>query len=93
LLLFDALYAPRVRACLLSLVSLMKFDFGFSFCYDGLNIFYGGNAFGHATLRSDFLVLDLDDYYNNSSSVFISHFDSDYESIKWHGRLSHIGHD
>jgi len=93
LLMFDALYAPGVRVCLLFLVSLMKSGFDFSSCSDGLNIMYDGDVFGHATLRNDFLVLDLDNYYNNSSSVFISYFDSDSESIKWHVRLGHIGQD
>jgi len=82
LLLFDALYAPEVRICLLSLVSLMKSGFGFSSCHDGLSILYCSYVFGHATLRNDFLVLDLDESYNNSHSVFVSHFDSDLESIK-----------
>jgi len=93
LLLFDALYALGVRTCLLSLVSLMKSDFGFSSCHDGLNILYCGNVFGHAALRNDFLVLDLDESYNNSHSVFISHLDSDLESIKWYARLGHIDQD
>ena len=39
----------------------MKSGFDFSSCLDGLNILYGGNVFGHATLRNDFLVLDLDE--------------------------------
>ena len=81
LLLFDALYPPGVRTCLLSLVSLMKSSFGFSSCHDGLNILYYGNVFGPATLRNDFLVLDLDESYNNSHSAFVSHFDSDLESL------------
>jgi len=29
----------------------------------------------------------------NSPSVFVSHFDSDLESIKWHARHSHINQD
>ena len=87
LLLFDALYAPGVRTCLLSLVSLMKSGFNFSSCPDGLNILYDGNVFGYATLRNDFLVLDLDKSDNNSHSVFVSHFNSDLESITWHASL------
>ena len=71
----------------------MKFGFGFSSCHDGLNILYGGNVFGHVTLRNDFLVLNLDESYNNSHSVFVSYFDSDLESIKWHAKLGHIGQD
>jgi len=68
----------------------MKSGFSFNSCTDCLNILYGGNVFGHTTLRNDFLALDLDYCYNNSSSVFVSHFDSDFESIKWHARLGQI---
>ena len=69
----------------------MKFGFGFSSCLDDLDILYGGNVFGYATLKNDFLLLDLDVCYKNSHSVFVSYFDSDLESIKWHARLGHIG--
>jgi len=48
LLLYDALHALRVQACLLSLVSLMKLGFSFSSSTKGLDIMYGGNVFGHA---------------------------------------------
>jgi len=71
LLLFYALYAPEVRVCLLFLVSLMKFGFGFSSCPNGLEILYGGNVFGHTTLNNDFLVLNLDNCYKNSHLVFV----------------------
>ena len=48
--------------------------------------------FGHATLKNDFLVLDLDDCYNNkTSSAFASYSDSFSDSVKWHARLGHIG--
>jgi len=70
----------------------MKSSFSFSSCANGLDILYGGNVFGHATLKNDFLGLDLDDSYNNNSpSIFVSHFDSDLESIKLHARLGRIG--
>ena len=82
-----------MRVCLSSLVSLMKYGFSFNSCTYDFDILYGGNVFGHATLRNNFLVLDLDDCCNNSSSVFVSHFDSNLESVKWHDRLSHIGQD
>ena len=65
------LCAPGVRVCILSLVSLMKYGFGFSFSSNGLNILYAGNVFGRATFRNDFLVLDLDNCYKNSSSIFV----------------------
>jgi len=39
----------------------MKSSFGFSSSPNGLDTFYGRNAFGHATLKNDFLVLDLND--------------------------------
>jgi len=44
---------------------------------------------------NDFLVLDLDDSYNNNTSpfVFLSHFDPDLESFKWHTRLGHFSQD
>ena len=67
--------------------------FGFSSCSNGLSILYGYNVFGYATLSNDFLVLDLDNCYNNSSSTFVSHFDSNSKSIKWHARLGHISQD
>ena len=57
---------------------------------------FNGNVFGHASLIKDFLILDLDDSYNNnnsSPSVFVSHVDPDLELIKWHARLGHIGQD
>jgi len=44
LLLHDALYAPGVQVCLLSLVSLMKFGFSFNSSTNGFNIMYGGNV-------------------------------------------------
>jgi len=40
LLLFNALYAPGKRVCLLSLVSLMKSGFGFNSCPNYLDILY-----------------------------------------------------
>ena len=52
-----------MRIFLLSLVSLMKSDFDFSSCLEGLDILYDGNAFGSTPLKNDFLVLDLDDCY------------------------------
>jgi len=57
----------------------MRLVFFFNSRTDGLDILYGGNVFGHAILKNDFLVLDL---YNNSSSTFVSHFDSNFGSIK-----------
>ena len=69
----------------------MKSGLDFGSCPNGLDIMYRGNVFGHATLKNDFLVLDLDNCYNNSPSTFISSFDFDSESIKWHARLGHIG--
>ena len=68
----------------------MKLGFSFNSRTDGLDLLYGDNVFGHATLKNDFLVLDLNYCYNNSSSVFVSCFDSDYDSIRCHTRLCHI---
>jgi len=94
LLLHDPIYAPRVGVCLLSLVSPMKLGFSFNSNTNGLDIIYGGNVFGHITLINDFLVLDLDDCYNNKTSfAFVSYNDSFFDSVKWHSRLGYIGQD
>ena len=66
-------------------------DFTFGFRLDSLDLFYHGNLFGQATFKGDFIVLDLDDNYNNISSAFVSYFDSNSESVKWHTRLGHVG--
>jgi len=52
-------------------------------------------VFGLASLMNDFLVLDLDDSYNNNTSpfVFLAHFDPDLKSFTWHARLGHFGQD
>ena len=63
----------------------------FHFSYRWFRRFVWGNVFGHTTLKNDFPVLDLDDCYNNSSSAFVSYFDSNSESVKWHAGLRHIG--
>jgi len=59
LILHDALYAPSVRCFLISFVSLMRMGFSFGFHIDNLDLFYNGDLFGHATLKGDFIVLDL----------------------------------
>jgi len=66
----------------------MKLGFTIGFHPDELEILYGGN-FGHTTLRNYFLVLDLDECYNNSSLAFISYFVGDLKFVKWHIRLGH----
>jgi len=93
LLLHDALYAPRVRYSVVPFVLLMRIGFSFSFRINGLDLFYNGNLFGHATLKGDFIVLDLDNTYDNTSAAFVSYFDSNSESVKWHARLGHVGQD
>ena len=56
---------------------------------------YGGNVFGHTTLKKDFFVLELDNCYDNNktSSAFVSYNDSFSDSVKWHARLGYIGQD
>ena len=73
LLLYDALYAPMVRYSLVSFVSLMRIGFSFIFRTDGLDLFHNGNLFGHATLKEDFIILDLDNTYNNTFAALV-HF-------------------
>ena len=56
---------------------------------------YGGNVFGHTTLINDFLVLDLDNCYDNkTSSAFVSSYNDFFsDSVKWRDRLGHISQD
>jgi len=56
-------------------------------------LFYHGNLFGQATLKGDFIGLDLDDSYDNVSSIFVLYYNSNSESVKWHARLGHVGQD
>ena len=78
MLLHDALYAPGVRSSLVSYVSLIRLGFTFRFHPDGLNLFYHCNLFGQVTLKGDFIVLDLDDSYNNVSSTFVLYFEFNF---------------
>jgi len=89
----DALYAPGVRRSLFCFVLLLRIGFSFSFRTDGLDLFYNGNSFGHATLKGDFIILDLDNTCGNTSTTFVSYFDSNSESVKWQARLNHMGED
>jgi len=88
ILLLDALYTPGVQVWLLSLVSLIKSGFLFNSSTDGLDILHHCNVFVHVTLKNNLLLLDLDYCCNNSSSIFVSHFDYDFESIKCYARLA-----
>jgi len=69
----------------------MRIGFSFEFCTDGLDLFYNDNLFGHTILKGDFIVLNLDNTYDNTSAAFVSYFDSNFESVKWHTRLGHVG--
>ena len=59
----------------------MTIGFSVGFHANGLDIFYNGNLFGHLTLKGDFVVLNLDDAYDNISSVLF-HIDSNSKSFK-----------
>ena len=76
LLLHHALYAPRVQCSYVTFVSLMRLGFSFEFCPDSLNILYNDNLFIYEILKGDFIILNLDDIYSNTSSHFISFLDS-----------------
>ena len=69
----------------------MRIGFSFDFFPNGLNIFSNGNLFAHVTLKGYFFVLDLDNTYNNTSSVFVSYFDFDSEYVKLHARVPYMG--
>ena len=81
---FTTLCAPGVQCSLVFVVSLMRMYFLFGFRIDGLDLFYNGNLVGHATLKVYFIVLNLDNTYDNISSTFVSYFDSNSKSVKWH---------
>ena len=92
LLLHNALYAPRVRCSLVFFfVSLMRICLSFGFRTDCLDLFYNDNLFGSITLKGNFIILDLDNTHDNTSSAFVSYFDFNYESVKLHARLGHLG--
>jgi len=93
LLLHDAPYTPGVQCFFVSSVSIIRLGFTFGFCLDCLDLFYKDNLFGQATLKREFIVLDLDDSHDSISSAFIAYFDSDFKSIKWHARHGHTGQD
>jgi len=80
MLFYNALFTPGVRCSLVSLVSLMRIGFSLSFRTDGLDLFYNGNLFGHATLKEDLIVVDLDNTYDNTSATCVSNS----KSIKRH---------
>ena len=80
-----------MRCSLVSFVLLIRIGFSFGFRTDGLNLFYNGNLFVHATLKGDFIVLDLDSTYESKSFISVSLFDSNSKSVKWHARLGHVG--
>jgi len=62
----------------------MRIGFSFGYRTDGLDLVYNGNLFGHATLKGDFIVLHLDNTYDNTSAAFVSYFDSNSESAEWY---------
>jgi len=67
--------------------------FLFWFLCKSLDIFSNGNLFGHATLKGDFFVLDFDDTYNNTFSIFVSYFGFHSESSNCHTQLGHVCQD
>ena len=81
LLLHDPLHPLGVRCFLVSFVSLIRIGFSFRFRSNGLDLFYQCNLFRQATLKGDVIALDLDDFCDNISSAFVSHFYFDSESV------------
>jgi len=60
----------------------MTTGFYFRFHTDDLSLFYNGNLFGNATTQRDFIVFNLDNTYDNTSSAFVLYFESDSKSVK-----------
>ena len=74
---------------LLSIICFInEHRFSFGFHTNGLDMFYNVHLFGYAILKGDFIVLNLDNTYDNTSSTSISCFDSDSESAKWNAQLA-----
>ena len=71
----------------------MRIGFSFGFLTNGLDLFYNGKFFRHPTLKGDSIVLDLDNTYDNTSSAFVSYFESNFESDKWHAQRIRVGQD
>ena len=71
----------------------MRIVFFLGFCIDFVDLFYNDNLFCHGTLKGDFIVLDLDNTYDNPSTSFVSSFDSNSEFVKLHVQLGHVGQD
>jgi len=65
--------------------------FYFTFHRDSLDIFYNGKLLGHVTLKGDFIVLDLAENYSNTSSTFISYFNSNSKSVTSRACLVYVG--
>ena len=70
-----------------------KNEFFFGYHIDDLNLSNNGNFFGHATLKGDVIVLDLDNTYDNTFIAYVLYFDSNSESVQWHARPGHVGQD
>ena len=43
--------------------------------------------------KEDFILLDSNNTYDNISYAFVSYFDFDSKSVKWHAWLGHVGQD
>ena len=57
-----------------------------------MDLFYNGNLFGHAVLKRDFIVLDLDNTYDKTSAALF-HTLTLILNLLWHARLGHVGQD
>ena len=80
-----------MQCSLVSFVSPVRIGFSFGLHPNRLDLSCTGNLFGHATLRGDFIILNLDGSYDNTSFAFVSYFNSKSESVKWYTRLSDVG--
>lgn len=90
LLLHDVLYGPGVQCNLFLVIAML--ELGFSFYFDGpkLDFYLKKALYRHAFISNGFFMLDLDDL---SFSFVANDDDVVTNSLKWHGRLRHIGKD
>lgn len=61
LLLHDMLYATKIRKYLLSLISLLRLGFCFSFENNGISLYLGTIYYGCGYISYDFMIMDLND--------------------------------
>ncbi|KAK2971565.1 hypothetical protein RJ640_017934 [Escallonia rubra] len=95
LYLHDVLNALKILRNFFSILSLPKLGFSFQFWGNKLDIFHKTIFYGFGYLSNDFMVLDIvnNPCYDSSFSLLAFVDNAHDDSVKWHARFDHIGHD